>query len=557
VARNSYLEQEQTAQLMPQLLGENRHQFQLFCLDSAIAEDSEVRVIDAFVDVLDLKTLGFQIKGNSHEGRPAFLASDLLKLYLYGYSNRVRSSRRLEREAKTNLEAQWLLKGLQPCYKTIANFRKNNSAALKASFKKFNSFYKDWDLFGGKTAAVDSTKIRAQNSKKNNYNHKKVEQHLDYINKQVERYLKELDELDEQEKLDESLHEQLLASAQKMEQLQQRKQKYEALQQQLDQAKEQGQTQISTTDADARALPKKMNIVEVSYNIQSVVDAKEKLIVHTQATNENDTYGLAEPLIAAKDFLEVESLDGLADKGYDTGSEHQKCAENGIITYVAPRQKNTSKKDPEFVKAKFEYDEEQDHYTCPQGKHLTSNGNWYKKNSGSPLRKPYKVKVYKLPFEVCNACPVKEKCAGKANLKNSKGRPIERSQYEDYLQDNRERVAINKDYYRQRQAIVEHPFGTIKRAWGFDYTLLKGLEKVDAEFALIATCYNLKRVINIFGVHVLLEKLKTLKKQDNSVFLALLNPFLSCFEPLFYFIPTRSLNKYSLRRLAYLPLCAF
>lgn len=232
-------------------------------------------------------------------------------------------------------------------------------------------------------------------------------------------------------------------------------------------------------------------------------------------------------------LLAVESLDGLADKGYDTGSELQKCVKNGIVTYVAPRQKNTSKKTPEYRKEKFVYDEQQDHYTCPQKKTLTSNGNWYQKNSGSPLRTPYKVKVYKLPFEVCNACPVKEKCAGNANLKNSKGRPIERSQYEDYLQNNRHRVATCKDYYRQRQAIVEHPFGTIKRQWGFDFTLLKGLEKVDAEFALIASCYNLKRVISLFGVHALLEKLKTLKGLVQSAFLALSCHFFNNFKLLF------------------------
>jgi len=542
---------------MPQLLGTNRHQFQLFCLEDAIPSDSEVRIMDAFVEILDLETLGFQIKGTSQEGRPAFSASALLKLYLYGYSNRVRSSRRLEREAKTNLEAQWLLKGVQPCYKTIADFRKNNTKALKATFQKFNTFYKDWDLFGAQTLALDSTKVRAQNSKKNNYNQKKVQQHLDYIAKQCEQYLKELDDMDEAQNNPEHLHEQLEAHAHKMEQLQERKVKYEDLKIQLEQAREQGQTQISTTDTDARALPKKMNIVEVGYNIQSVVDAKHKLIIHTQATNQNDTYALADPLIAAKDFLAVDSLDGLADKGYDTGSEHQKCAENGIVTYVAPRQKNTSKKTAEYRKEKFVYDEQQDHYTCPQNKTLTSNGNWYKKNSGSPLRTPYNVKVYKLPFEVCNACTVKEKCAGVANLKNSKGRPIERSQYEDYLQDNRHRVAACKDYYRQRQAIVEHPFGTIKRQWGFDFTLLKGLEKVDAEFALIASCYNLKRVINLFGVHTVLEKLEILKRQVQSAFLASSYRFLSDFKLFSFEIKTPSYLLSNLLAPCCLYLCAF
>lgn len=518
---------------MPILQGFERSMRYELCLEELISSDNEIRVIDAFVDVLDVEAMGFQMKGKSKEGRPAYSVKCLLKLYLYGYLNRVRSSRRLEREARTNVEAMWLVQALEPKYKTISNFRKDNTAGLKAVFRKFNTFYKDWDLFGCETLALDSVKMRAQNSKKNNYNDKKVKQHLDYIDRKLTQYLEELDQMDELEGESEQLHESLHEHAQKMEDLQVRKTKYEDLEKQLQQTKEVGQTQISTTDSDARALPKKMNIVEVSYNIQSVVDEKYKLFVHTQATNENDTYGLSEPLIEAKDFLEVDCIDGLADKGYDTGSEHKKCAEAGIVTYVAPRQKNTSKKDPAYVKEKFIYDEEQDHYTCPQGKQLKSNGNWYQKNSGNPLRQPYQVKVYKLPFADCNACPVKEKCAGAANLKNSKGRPIERSEYEDYLQENRERIKISKDYYRQRQAIVEHPFGTIKRGWGFDYMLLKGMEKVDAEFQLIATAYNLRRVMNIFGVHILLEKLKALKKEANTIFSSLFEPILRLKEQFF------------------------
>ena len=296
-------------------------------------------------------------------------------------------------------------------------------------------------------------------------------------------------------------------SPKKLDDLHQRKEKYENLQKQLDSVRDNHQAQISTTDPDARALPKKMNIVEMSYNVQTAVEAKTKLITNFEVTNENDTYGLSSVAIEAKAVLKKEQIKALADKGYDTGVELKICAENNIETYVAPRQKNTSKKHPDFVKKQFLYDSESDHYTCPADQELRSNGSKYKKNS-KDHRKVYTVKVYKLPFEVCNSCVHRLDCAGQANLNNSKGRSIERSEYDEYLEANRERVRLNKALYRTRQQIVEHPFGTIKRGWGFHYTLLKTKEKVAAEMALIFACYNLRRSMSIFGLSDLLKRLK-------------------------------------------------
>lgn len=489
---------------MPVLSKTNRDQIQFLSWETLIATDNPVRVIDAFVDYFDLSTLGFEPKGKSHEGRPAYGCDVLLKLYIYGYLNRIRSSRQLEKSSRKNVELFWLLQENQPCYKTIADFRKENGKALSRLFKQFNQFLKGEGLFQGDTIAVDSVKVSAQNSKKNNYNEKKVNQHLDYLEKQIKKYLEAMDELDSQENEEEEM---ILEVAQKLDQLSQRKKKYKGLEAELKEARAKGETQVSTTDPDARSLPKKMNIVEVAYNIQTSVDADDKLITNFEVTNKNDTNALSSVAIEAKSVLGKDKLKALADKGYDTGIEHQICAKNGIETYVAPRQKNTSKKHPDYVKEKFVYDPDRDSYQCPAGKELKTNGNWYKKNSTN-YRKVYRVKVYKLPFEICNNCSHRLDCAGAANLKNSKGRPIERSEYEDVIEANRERVRLNKEFYRKRQQIVEHPFGTIKRQWGYHYTLMKTKEKVEAEMSLIFSCYNLRRSMSIFGVKDLIERLK-------------------------------------------------
>jgi len=490
--------------------GENRNQFQLICLENLIADDNPVRVIDAFVGLLDLEELGFVIKGKIKNGSPAFRASDLLKLYYYGYLNRVRSSRRLEREALTNVEAMWLISGVQPGYKTIANFRKDNTEALNKAFYTFNKFLKGQNLFDEDRISVDGSKYRAQNSKKNNYNDKKVRQHLDYINKQTQEYLNELDQLDSQEEETESELEQRMEVVDKLEHLKTRKQKYTTLLEEVENAMTRGETQISTSDADARALPKKMNIVEVSYNVLAAGELKNKLITNFDISNKSDKYALSGIALEARRVLEktpTEKLIVLADKGFDTGSELKICIENNIETLVAPKKRVHAKKDKAFNKDQFEYDADKDEYICPANQRLKTNGNWYKRNNGK-LRQSYKVKHYKLPFHICNTCPHRLECAGQANLKNSKGRYIERSEYQEYIDENVERVKLNKNLYRKRQESIEHQFGVIKRQWGYDHTLVKGMEKVKGEFAIIFTVYNLKRTMSILGVKTLINRLK-------------------------------------------------
>ena len=328
--------------------------------------------------------------------------------------------------------------------------------------------------------AVDGSKFRAQNSKKNNYNDKKIDRHLEYIDKKTEGYLKEPDENDEKESAKK------IEVKEKLEKLKGRKNEYKDLKNKLEESKE---LQISTAGPDAGALPKKMNIVEVSYNVQTATGAKHSLITDYEVTNENDTHALYDTAKKAKGFLEVKKINVLADKGYHTASELKKCAEEKTITYVAVKENAHSKKGPAFRKNKFTYNKRKDAYICPNKKELKSNGKYYAKKGGGKYPKGYKFKRYESPKSVCENCPFKEKCGP---FSVGKGRYIERNENEKYVEENKKRVEKNKDKYRTRQQIAEHPFGTIKRGWGYDHVLLKTKEKVDGEFALAFTAYNLR-----------------------------------------------------------------
>lgn len=280
-----------------------------------------------------------------------------------------------------------------------------------------------------------------------------------------------------------------------LQKLKERKLKYETLDKQLAAS---GQTQISTTDADARALPLHMNIVEVGYNVQTAVEETNKLIVSYEVTNELDFYALGNMANQAKEDLQIkgdETLTVLADKGYYTGSEIKACHENGIETIVSPKKNANDKKEEHFQKRNFTYKEAEDVYVCPEGHELKTNGRWYNKNSGTG-RKSYKVQHYKISYSKCNACPFKHECV-ESLLKNSHGKVIERTEYDGNLEPNNEKLAANMTLYKKRQAIVEHPFGTQKRQWGYTHTLLKSKKKVNREFALIFQCYNLRRIMSI------------------------------------------------------------
>jgi hypothetical protein len=351
------------------------------------------------------------------------------------------------------------------------------------------------DLIGGKVIATDGTKLRAQNSKKNNYNQKKIEDHLAYIENKLHEYLDALDVADTAETmgLDPEMDREKIRE--RIARLNEKKQQYKKLEQQLIDT---GQEQISTTDPDSRKLAVRQNILEVCYNIQTSVDDKHYLPIDFKTTNNNDTHALANMTVRAKAILGNTEFIELADKGYHTGEEIRKCHEAGIETLVAiPKTPVSSQApDPAYNQDQFRYDKENDCYLCPQEQKMTSSGTWYQHH-------PYKTKQYKT--KSCKGCPVNALCT-----KSKKGRVIERNENIEDTQRNKQAIENNKELYKRRQEIVEHPFGTIKRQWGFDYTLMKGKKKVDGEVGLIFIAYLFTRWMNIMGQKRLMEAIATL-----------------------------------------------
>ena len=503
--------------------GISRQQMQFSSLDDQIAADNPVRILDAFVEKLDLNKLGIKqsrvVKDQSSKtnpgGAPRFDDKLLLKLYLYGYLNKIRSSRKLQQECNRNTELRWLMQELIPNYHTIADFRKDHSEALKNLFKLYVQLLNELNLLGKKTIAIDGSKFRAVNSKKNNYNQKKIDKHRAMIEEKADNYLKELDELDQDQTNDNGpsyRKEEVEAALQRMTE---RKIKYDDLQEQLDNTEEK---QISTSDADSRAIIINKNIVEVAYNTQAGVDAKHNLIVHVEATNINDGKALHRAAVQAKDNMGLkkeDSIDELSDKGYHTGAELQKCHDENIQTFTAFKEQPSVKHlQKEFLSEQFIYNKEQDSYTCPAGETLTSLGTWHNK-IGNAGETSYRFKTYRT--DGCKNCLLKINCT-----KLDK-RIIHRSEYQDAVDRNNANIRNNPDYYKRRQSICEHPFGTIKRQWGFTYTLMKGLQKVNGEMNLIMLVYNIKRTLSIVGFTKMLEAIQNWQPDYTRIVCALKN----------------------------------
>ena len=482
---------------MQYIQGNNRNQTYFITLDDQLAADNPVRLIDAFVDKLDLQKLGFTGTVHKSEGRPPYAPQVLLKLYLYGYLNKIRSSRKLEKECSRNIELQWLLQSLQPNYHSIADFRKLHAAPLQSMFKLYIQFLSDADLLGKTTIGIDGSKFKAVNSKKNNHNQKKIDKHQQFIALKTAKYLQELDELDAAENNSDELAIKKEKIKQGLEKLKERSIKYDTLQEQLNATDDK---QISTTDTDSRSILITKSIVEVAYNVQNAVDNKHNLIVHTQATNTNDGKALYNASAQAKQNLQIPkeaTLMVLADKGYHTGAELLQCQQDNMITHVAYKEQPGVKHIAhEFLAESFIYDNTTDTYTCPAGATLTSLGTWHNKK-GEANETSYRFKTYRT--DACKTCPFKTQCT-----KLSK-RIIQRSEYQDAVDINDNNIKQNPQYYKRRQAICEHPFGTIKRHFGFTHTLLKGLQKVNGEMNLIMFCYNFMRTKNILGFEKMLK----------------------------------------------------
>ena len=469
---------------MEHIQGQDRDQIRMISLNDMVAPESMVRIIDAFVDMLSMEDFGFSYFKLNKEGRPPYHPSILMKLYLYGYQNSIRSSRKLEKACKTNIEVMWLIYGQRPHYKTIANFRKDNSKAFKQVFRYFVGLLKDWKLIDGQTIAIDSFKTRAQNSLKNNFNERKVKRHLAYIDSKIAEYEMKLDADFDQEIEDKLANNKV------------KKKDYQKLQSRL---KESGDGQISTTDPDSRAVVFQRNSVKVGYNVQAASDSKHKLLIAAKTGDVNDTKALTS--MVEKSIENIGAVKAvLADKGYHSGRELKACKALGVDTYVSPKASSSAKKNPAYAMEAFDYNQHEDTYTCPADEVLQTNGRYYHKKLKNG-RKSYQVKHYKT--KACKGCVLKSQCTT-----NKLGRTIERTEYQQYITENNERVKANPSYYRTRQQIIEHQFGTLKRQWHFDYVLTRGKEKVMGEVYLAFTTYNLRRLMSIYDFKTIISKLK-------------------------------------------------
>jgi transposase len=468
---------------MKYLTGEDRQQIPLFvgCLEEAIEPDNEVRLIDAFVEALPLGDFGFKVD-HLENGRPAYHPADLLKLYLYGYLNRIRSSRLLEKECKRNLEVRWLLKGLVPDHNTISNFRKNNPEAIRKVFRATVELGKRFDLVGGRLVAGDSTKMRAQNSKKNNFNAKKLQEKLDYIDQKLEEYNKEL----AREDGDKPENPKTAATKKAIATQQARREQYEQMKEQLNESDE---VQISTSDPDSRQLITRNHITEVGYNIQTTVDAKHNLTLDYLVTNENDSKALGKMVERAVEVIGHNQFTGLYDKGYHTGTELKHAADLGVNVLVAIPAVSSHAPDPAFDMSRFSYNAQGDYYRCPIGQLMHTNGKWYGKAHGKTT---VQVKHYKTPN--CAICLLVDRCTS-----SQKGqRVIERSEYADYYEANAKRLQAQEHLYKRRQAIVEHTYGIIKRQWGFYFiSTKKTIQHAAADVGMMFTAFNLRRIFNL------------------------------------------------------------
>jgi len=480
---------------MSYLRGPDREQVQLLppSVEEYVPEASQVRFIDAFVEGLDLATLGFARAQPADTGRPPYHPADLLKLYLYGYLQRIRSSRRLEAEAGRNLELIWLLRGVKPDFKTIADFRKDNRGAFKPLFKQFNLLCRKLGLFAAELVAIDGSKFKASNNSRRCYNQKKLRELIEKIETRIGDYLNELEQQDEQMSGADAppKAEQL---REKLQLLKQRKGDYTELLTDLQQSK---QKNVALTDGDARPMKGPHGYV-LGYNVQVAVDAKHDLIVIEDVVQAaTDSHQLSAMARAAKAELAVEQLQVLADKGYHQLDELKRCEQAGIETFV-PQPEHGGKiinGQRMFGKKEFKHDPTLDVYHCPAGQQLTRHNEYQINGSGW---------VYYYDARACKDCPLRSRCTPNSH------RVVARQCDEEVVERAAKRVVARPELVSRRKEIVEHVFGTL-RQWTHDTFLMRGLEKVRAEFSLSSLVYNLRRVLNLMPLDELLRKLAELR----------------------------------------------
>jgi transposase len=453
-------------------------------VDDYVGPNNPVRFIDAFVDGLDLTGAGFGRVAPKATGRPGYDPADLLKLYIYGYLNRVRSSRRLEAETHRNIEVIWLLRHLKPDFKTIADFRRDNRAAFKAVFREFVLLCRQLDLFGRELLAVDGTRIKAVNNKDRNFTRGALTKFIREADEKLADYIKRLDEGDADEEPAGGTGSDHGGGklAEKIAAIQGKRDRHKALLNELDRT---GEDQISLTDPDARAMAR-MTKVGVGYNVQLAVDVKHKLIAEQDVCNQVLDMGLLAPTVeAAMDTLDVERIEAVADRGYFKIEDIEACEKAGITAYVPKPIRGPAVREGFFSKEEFRYDPDRDVFTCPGGQTLSP---LYQSKSRD------KVKFDYCNRDACKACALRPRCTGNAY------RRVSRLENEAVLDRMATRLDAHPEVLDRRRESVEHPFGTIKQWMNQGAFLMRRLENVRAEFSLTALAYNIRRAITLVGV---------------------------------------------------------
>jgi transposase len=471
---------------MPHITGHDRSQTLLLpeAVDDYVASDNPVRFIDAFVDGLDLAASGFVGVEPKATGRPGYAPSDLLKLYVYGYLNRIRSSRRLEAETHRNIEVIWLLRHLKPDFKTIADFRRDNRSAFKPVFREFVLLCRQLDLFGRELLAVDGTRIKAVNNKDRNFTRASLEQFIRTSDERLADYLRQLDTGDVEEG-GTGGGSRVPDLTTKIDAIRAKRDRLRSLLESLDRS---GDSQISLTDPDSRAMAAHTRVA-VGYNAQVAVDAKHKLIVEQAVTNQVLDLGLLTKTAApAKEILGVEQIDVTADRGYFKFEDIEACEQAGMTPYVPKPQRGSAVREGFFAKDEFRYDPAADVYVCPAGEQLRRK---YESKSRELTKIDYSNR------SACLACALRPRCTNTF-------RRVSRLENEAVLDRMAARLKARPDIVDRRRETVEHPFGSIKQWMGQGAFLMKGLENVRAEFSLTALAYNLRRAINILGVRAMI-----------------------------------------------------
>jgi len=474
---------------MPRFVeGVDRTQNILFpaSLDEYVAEDNPVRVIDAFADALNLAKLGFEGTNPARTGRPSYHPGVLLKIYVYGYLNRIQSSRRLESETRRNVEMMWLTGHLTPDFKTIADFRKENGDAIRQTCRQFVMLCQQLDMFEAGEVAIDGSKFKAVNNRDKNFTERKLQARIEQVEESIARYLEELDRADRLPKLVPKARVEHIKE--KIASLQRRIDGFNELEKQLREAPDQ---QISLTDPDARSMATSgRGTGMVGYNVQTAVDTTHHLIVAHEVTNEGyDRAQLAAMGARAQESVGQEDLTVIADRGYFSGPEILACEQLGITPLVPKPLTSGNRAQGQFDKQDFVYLPERDQYRCPAGQYA----NW----RFSTVE--HGMKIHKYWSSACPRCPIKSQCT------SGQYRRIARWQHEDVLERMQKRLVKRTDTALVRRRTVEHPFGTLKAWMGATHFLMKTLPNVRTEMSLHVLAYNMKRMINIMGVETMIS----------------------------------------------------